>query len=1326
MIDQSLLPSRQLKLFARIARWSLRLLLAFWLLVVALWGALHYFIVPRISEWRPEVEHMVSQALGVPVRIASIEGQADGLLPKVHLQGLSLLDPQGREALKLQTVIVTISARSVLRLGLEQLYVEAPEIAVRHMSDGSWQIAGFPIVPTQTSDSRALRWLLEQPELLIRKGVLNFTDEQNANQPMQLHNVEFVLRNHGWRHNLRLEASPAGEDGERLQLMGDFRDALLPASKGAWHHWTGQWYANLHLHRIPSFPLPPSWAIHALQGQGHTRLWVDIKNGHPFQVTADVVLPRAKVQWSDPAIADLAVEQVNGRLHIQQQGSSWQVEGNNFSFRHGDGSFWPSSNWAVRLHTEKENIHGVAVEVDYADMAMATKVVQSLPLPEVVKRPFSRWMPEGEIRQLDMQWKAAGTYQIKGEISNLALKPQEADHGIGTPGVERLYARFSLNQHGGQALLRMRDGIVHFPGVFEDPALPLQQLDANLRWNIQDGHLRLEVPEAIFANTDAQGELHGWWQMGHGAQERFPGELHLQGKLNRADGARVHRYLPMQIPEVARHYVRDSIRQGQGRNVEFEVKGMLKDMPFNRPGTGRFYIHAPVKNVIYAFVPPASRSIKEPTWPALTGLSGNLIFEGTGMSVQQAQSGFEGHPKLHMGAISAHIPDLEHPVLHLHALGHLEMASTLALVRGSPLSQYTSHALDDAQAKGNASVGFDLELPMDRLEQSKVQGKVVFQDTALQFSRETPWLHRLRGSVQFSEQGFALDSVKGQSLGGTFELSGGMPSPHQGVQIKARGTATAQGMQQEQSMALLQDIAAYAEGAASYSVDITALEGKQQIAVHSDLRNMALHLPAPFNKPEAVAWPLTVKQTLSEDQVQTLEVAVPDRLQVMYVQDPPTLINPEVRGRIVIGTVAQQNAAVDKGISAHVNLDALDGDAWLAALSAYESVLSSDAASTSYLPQHIQLDVQKLRIKDRQLEAIKADFQETKGTWSGHLSAKQFAGYVEYRRPEVQADSGRIFARLSHLSIPKTEVQRLHDAPADEVENGPNTLPALDIEVENLEVAEKALGKLLLQARNTAGTHGRDWMLEQLNLTTPEARWKANGSWSAPAQGAPRKTHLSFLLEIESSGKLLERLGAPGLIRDGKGRLNGNVAWLGSPLSPDWHSMDGGVHMEVEKGQFLKVEPGMGKLLSVLSLQSLSRRVNLDFRDLFSQGFAFDFIRGDIAVEQGLAHTNNLQMRGLNAAVLMEGRASLVQETQDLKVVVVPEINAMTASLAATAINPVVGLGSFLAQMFLRGPLMEAATRTFHIHGTWADPIVQPLSKSPSPPLDGINQGKAP
>jgi uncharacterized protein YhdP len=175
------------------------------------------------------------------------------------------------------------------------------------------------------------------------------------------------------------------------------------------------------------------------------------------------------------------------------------------------------------------------------------------------------------------------------------------------------------------------------------------------------------------------------------------------------------------------------------------------------------------------------------------------------------------------------------------------------------------------------------------------------------------------------------------------------------------------------------------------------------------------------------------------------------------------------------------------------------------------------------------------------------------------------------------------------------------------------------------------------------------------------------------------------------------------------------VSWRGSPLSFDYPSMNGAFNVAIESGQFLKAEPGIAKLLGVLSLQSLPRRLILDFRDVFSEGFVFDFVRGDVTIQQGIASTNNLQMKGVNAAVLMDGRTDIARETQSIRVVVVPEINAGTASLVAATINPVVGLGSFLAQLFLRNPLIRAATQEFQVEGSWSDPRVVRVERRAEP-----------
>jgi uncharacterized protein YhdP len=219
---------------------------------------------------------------------------------------------------------------------------------------------------------------------------------------------------------------------------------------------------------------------------------------------------------------------------------------------------------------------------------------------------------------------------------------------------------------------------------------------------------------------------------------------------------------------------------------------------------------------------------------------------------------------------------------------------------------------------------------------------------------------------------------------------------------------------------------------------------------------------------------------------------------------------------------------------------------------------------------------------------------------------------------------------------------------------------------------------------------------------------------------------LDFQLDLSDSGAFLERVGFPGALRGGKGRLGGQVSWAGSPLAFHVPSLDGGIALSLDNGQFLKAGPGAARLLSVLSLQALPRRLVLDFRDLFQEGFAFDNLSGDVTIDDGVATTHNLRMRGVQAAVLMEGSADLQRETQDLRVIVVPEINAGTASLAYAVINPAVGLGSFLAQLFLRRPLMAASTREFTVQGSWAEPKIERVERKIGAPLPNIDEPPQP
>ena len=397
----------------------------------------------------------------------------------------------------------------------------------------------------------------------------------------------------------------------------------------------------------------------------------------------------------------------------------------------------------------------------------------------------------------------------------------------------------------------------------------------------------------------------------------------------------------------------------------------------------------------------------------------------------------------------------------------------------------------------------------------------------------------------------------------------------------------------------------------------------------------------------------------------------------------------------------------------------------------------------TYLPNTLAVRAGELTFGGRKLTNVVVGGSRDGLTWRANLDARELNGYVEYRQPSGTG-AGRVFARLARLTLAQASARDVESL----LDEQPVSLPALDIVVDDLELRGKRLGRVEIEAVNrgpqaVARDGGvREWRLNKLNVIAPEAVFTATGNWasvnpqnlaqggqagpstnpgSATARAGPerRRTVMNFKLDVQDAGELLARYGMKDVVRRGKGKLEGQVAWAGSPLSVDYPTLAGAFTVNVDSGQFLKADPGLAKLLGVLSLQSLPRRLALDFRDVFTEGFSFDFVRGDVRIDQGIASTNNLQMKGVNAAVLMDGRADIARETQDLRVIVVPEINAGTASLIATVINPAVGLGTFLAQMLLRRPLIEASTQEFHIDGSWVDPQITKVARkwgTPSAP----------
>ncbi|MDQ3059009.1 MAG: TIGR02099 family protein [Pseudomonadota bacterium] len=1377
------LPSRRLRWLALILRALLWLAAAGWLLFGLSWFVFHGWIVPRIGEFRPRLELEASRALGVPVRIGSISAHSLGAMPSFELHDVRLLDAQGREAVRLPRLVGALSPASLWGLGFEQLVIESPELDIRRARDGRVFVGGLEVSrDRQSGDSALADWLFSQTEFVLRGGTVRWSDELRQAPPLALRQVDAVMKNGRHRHLMRLDATPPSEWGQRFSLRGIFKRSLLSVRAGDFDAWSGQLYGEfgrVDVSRFKQYASLASLGIGLNRGQGALRAWVDVSKGKIAGALADVALEQVDVRLGE-RLQPLAFESLAGRIGASQHARGFELRTEGLRFRTQSGLRWPGGNVALVHTTGAAGAPAhTTFKADRLDLAALAQIASRLPLGQRAQALIASFAPEGLVDVLDARWQGPldtpTGFAAQGRVSALRLASLAAPAGSspdtpGRPGVSGASADFELTEAGGQARVSIVKGALMLPGVFEEPALALDQLSTEAQWKLSGARIELQLRNLQFANADAQGQAQVRWRTDDSAaasqplgasrapDRRFPGVLDLQGSLSRGEGGRVHRYLPLVLAPEVRHYVRDAVLQGQVSEVKFKVAGRVEDIPFASPAQGDFRVSAKVRNGHFVYVPKSLQPPGALPWPALTELGGELVFNRAALEVNGASGKVAGLPGLRLLKGEARIPDLmDQATVEVSTDIQGALSDALGFVNTSPLAEMTGQALAQATASGSASYRFRLRLPIDAIETSRVEGTIALPGNDVRFAPDVPALAGLKGTVNLSEKGFAVAGAQARLFGGEVRIDGGTraqpPAAAAGqdsllsVAFKAQGQISAEGLRQASELGLLSRLAQHTSGSTAYSASLLWRRGVPEITVTSSLQGLALNLPAPLNKTAEALLPVRfdnalVPASLAPGQAlqDQLSLSIGRLASLGYLRDVSGAQPRVIRGSLGVGLDATDTVPLpESGVRANIRLAQLDVDAWEklladvpgasllpppAPVSGAPARVPGDAAQAmmGYLPSVIAVRAGELRVQGQRLNQVVVGGQRDGLNWRANIEAAELNGYLEYRQ-SGPAGPGRVHARLSRLSLaPGTasEVEALLD-------EQPASIPALDIVVDNLELRGRKLGRIEIDAVNRGASGGagggvREWHLNKFNVILPEASLSASGDWVAVAPvGGPgpvserRRAVMDFRLDIADSGELLKRFGMDGVLRRGKGQLEGQVAWMGSPLSPHLPSLNGQLNVNVASGQFMKAEPGLAKLLGVLSLQSLPRRLALDFRDVFSQGFAFDFVRGDVTIAQGLASTNNLQMSGVNAAVLMAGSADIVRETQRLRVVVVPEINAGTASLIATAINPAIGLGSFLAQMFLRRPLMEAATQEFQIDGAWSEPKITKIDRRARP-----------
>ncbi|HLT25529.1 MAG TPA: YhdP family protein [Zeimonas sp.] len=1324
----------------RVLRWLAWSVLVLALALAGAYTALRAFVWPNLDRWRPQIEQRLAEATGRELRIGALSTGFEGWRPWLVAEHVVVRDADGVDALSVDRLRAVVSMRAALRgrFALALLEIDKPALRVERVAPGRLRVGGFELALDAPGEASGFEQLLAHRKIVLRNARVDGVDRLSGRQ-LELSDVDIALGSLGRRHRASLHVPSWGAVAEAVDAAIEFAHAPFE-SPADWRLWRGEAYVGAR-------------GADLAAALAEWRGWADVLGLPALASGLEIDAGRAGFRaWTrfDPDTANRTVLKLDAaglRARIDER--AIPLRGVRLHARASHDAAGRTTFVFERLELDDERygrFDAIAGEpmlrlgqageplaarltLGQFDAARMLDWLRGFPLSYDLRARLDPLSVDGQVQRVALEWSVEpgdvrGTLEAAFEglsfswHDGVAPRPGE----LRLPGFRNVSGHVRLTHEGGEAKLNGEDSVLRFPGLFAEADVPLERLEAHATWTLQaavDGAppgVALRVESMRFANRDAAGEVAGTWRSGG----RGAGIVDFTGRLERADAARTARYLPLVVPARVRDWVHDAVRAGRSDDVRFVLRGDLGDFPFRDADRGTFVVEASLSEGRLAYAPG---------WPAIERIRGVLRFERAGMEIE-AHSGAVWNAAI--GETRARIADFERPLLLVEGSGAGPAQDMIRFINESPLRTRVADFTRETSVAGDAKLQIALELPLDDLDATRVRGAVQFAGNDVVLGGTLPPLAGLAGRLEFTEDRLALRGLQARFLGGAVQAQGEAPAPGQ-LRVDAKGAIPAAALAEWRDAsfgaALPARLAGSLDGALEFDARFELRAGVSSLAIDTDLKGVTSALPPPFTKAAHERWPLRIESTAASSGAETLRVSLHERAQLVLERERTsggagaTLR----RGAFALGTEA---VLPDSGFAARVHTPQLDLDAWRALLDAEAPQAGpvpargatrasatmrepGTAETPSLVPDVVSIVSDRLHVAGKTFEDVVVGATRLGADWRANLHARGVDGYLQWTA--ANAEGGHLSARFTRLSIPADRIDDIEDL----VDSTPRSLPALDIVADELVLGGRELGALQLSAHNDRTQGAPVWRLQQLQLRNPHGTFDATGDWRARRGEQPPFSTMRFTLSIADAGSLLALFDYRDVLRGGAGQLAGEVHWSGSPMRLDTRSLGGELTLSLGKGQFLKSEPGIAKLIGVVNLQSLRRRLVFDFRDVFAEGFAFDEIDGTVHVLDGVARTDDFRMRGVAAQVAIRGEASLPAETQSLVVEVRPELNAGLASLAYAALaNPALGLGSFVAQMVLREPLQQIFAFEYDVTGPWDDPqVVRRARPAPSVPL---------
>lgn len=1263
------------------------------IVIVALMVSALRLAMPMLNSWRQPILHTLSSVSGLQIDASELNGRWQNFGPSLDIRNVHVAMKDGSE-LKITRVNLALNVWQSLLHGRWQFrdltFYQLNLKTNTPLTGGGDETRHFQ------RDHINKLFLHQFDHFILRDSQLSFPAP--SGQRLTLTMPKLTWFNEKNRHRAEGEVSLSSLNGQHgvLQVRMDLRDSNGLLNDGrVWMQaddvdvkpWLGQWVKDNTTLQSARFTLAA---------------WINLKDGNIYD--GDLWLKRGGAGWQGEGQSH-SLQVDNQTAHFSRINSGWQLslpqthlmtDGKSWSQGRFDMLWQPESDFLPGpAHPEELRIR--ATQLDLARLEPFISLASRLS-PQLVDN-WQQLQPRGQIESiaLDIPLNQPEQTRFQARWKNLSWHAWEL-----LPQMQKLNGELSGSVADGQLRLALPETALDYQRMFKAP-LQIKSLSGVVNWLYGPQGFTLSGRDIDLRALAVRA--HGDFTFNNPANG--PPHLAILSGIDVSDAREAWRYFPQPLMGKALvDYLTGAIKGGKTKDATLLFSGNPQQFPFKHY-EGMFEVAVPLRDATFAF---------QPDWPAIQNLAIDLDFinDGLWMNAREAMLG-----KVQATNVSATIPDYGKERLLIDGDLRGQGADVSDYFNQSALRDTLGTALNELPIGGEVSSRLHLDIPLDhKLGIVRASGDVLMQNNSLTIKPIGSTLHNLSGRFRFNNGDLDSEAMRaewlGQPLDVRFNTREGADNFNIGVDLNGNwalnalpGLPASLGDKLKGSAAWKSNVAVDLphKGHSTYKVNFS-----------SDLKGVSSHLPPPLDKPGDSAFPIAVN---ASGDINTLTVSGKAGAN-QFFNSRWLLTKPLRVERGIWLNDAKSVPPLPETSGMVLNLPALDGDRWLALLGSSHEPASenkrgrraSSAANSVALPQASQLPG-NLKLHTPMLELGGQQWHDLDAS----LTHDQHGG-LNVRAKGQDIDGTLAVAPGSQWNVdlkylyynPQWASNGKGSSPLPQDSNAVDfrRWPSLQLNCQQCWLRGQNFGKV--QGRLT---HNADTLtLSQGLIDIGKARLQLNGEWvNKPGD---MRTSLKGKLSGKNVNDAANWFGVESPIRNAPFNIDYDLHWRSTPWQPSVSTLSGTLKTHFGAGEIADVNTGRaGQILRLFSVDALLRKLQLDFSDTFNQGFSFDSINGTAWIENGVMHSDNLLVDGLEADIAMQGEVDLVNRQLSMEAVVAPEISTTVGVATAFAVNPVVGAAVFAASKVL-GPLWsKISVLRYHISGPLDKPKIDEVLRQP-------------